>query len=176
MSDGQSEMARLYLGEMTSIPQVANKIGLPVSTVRNRLLSEGITLRSRADGVRLRGDVLGKHAIGVKRSFSQASRNGMSAARLRWSADNAVGTRINTRGYVEFTIGPNKGRSVHAVTVEEFIGKGIEPDEVVHHINEDKKHNDLDNLALMTLSDHTRLHRHLQSLTKKGMINGRIGQ
>ena len=48
-----------------------------------------------------------------------------------------------------------------------FIPKGF----VVHHIDENKKNNELDNLALMTITGHNRIHAHEpwnKGLTKDG--------
>jgi hypothetical protein len=74
---------------------------------------------------------------------------------------NAKGVRVNTNGYMEYTRGPNCGRNVHTVIMEEMIGRKLKKSEVVHHIDEDRLNNDIDNLALMTRSAHTRLHRML---------------
>jgi len=38
-------------------------------------------------------------------------------------------------------------------------GRKILPDEVVHHIDGDRNNNNINNLALMTRSAHSRLHR-----------------
>lgn len=39
---------------------------------------------------------------------------------------------------------------------------------VIHHINGDKKDNRLDNLILMNISDHIKLHHELRGICKKG--------
>ena len=52
----------------------------------------------------------------------------------------------------------NKYRSVHVVAMEKNIGRKLNSNEVVHHIDGNKSNNDLSNLALMTRSEHARLH------------------
>ena len=46
----------------------------------------------------------------------------------------------------------------HRYIMQEHLGRKLERWEVVHHINENKKDNDIDNLELMTLSEHSRQH------------------
>lgn len=51
-----------------------------------------------------------------------------------------------------------KKRDVHRIVMEEHIGRRLGRTEVVHHINGDIHDNRLENLQLMTLSEHSRMH------------------
>lgn len=46
----------------------------------------------------------------------------------------------------------------HRFIMEQFLGRKLDRYEVVHHINGDKSDNRIENLQLMTLSEHSKLH------------------
>ena len=61
-------------------------------------------------------------------------------------------------GYIMISVGDNNYRPQHVLFMEEIIGRRLKKNEVVHHIDENKKNNDISNLRLMTRSAHSRLH------------------
>jgi hypothetical protein len=161
------DLVRLYVDEMKSIPDIAALLGEPRSRVRQRLLNLGVSLRSRADGVRAAAHKLGKNSAGKKRIFIPEWCANMSAARLRSAEASATGVSLKPSGYVEYTRGLHKGRSIHVVAMETRLGRHLLPDEVVHHIDGNRQNNDINNLALMTRSAHTRLHRREERISHK---------
>lgn len=54
----------------------------------------------------------------------------------------------------------------HDLVMECYIGRWIQNDEVVHHINKNRSDNRIENLKLMTKSEHSRFH--IMELYKKG--------
>jgi hypothetical protein len=54
----------------------------------------------------------------------------------------------------------------HRFRMIRYLGRDLYPDEVVHHKDRNKANNSLDNLQLMTSSEHTRLHM----IEDKGII------
>ena len=70
------------------------------------------------------------------------------------------GGKTISQGYVEISsraIGPKRKRE-HQLVMENFIGRELHENEVVHHIDGDKLNNNINNLALMDKSAHSRLH------------------
>jgi hypothetical protein len=143
----------MYLSGM-SIPDVSKKTGIPLSTLRFRFKREGI-LRSRADGVRFASkDGKLSHMKGKKRFFSEKWKANISKGKT----GKGVGRSIKTNGYVEITMGENKGRLEHVIVMEKSIGRRLYSFECVHHKDKCKTNNSIDNLELMTKSEHARLH------------------
>lgn len=159
-------LAEMYAGG-ASIPDIALALAWPRSRVRTALIKSGIKLRTRGDGVRLAVHKISLTHAGKKRPPHSAERRAaISRAALQRGEQNAKGFRVTPKGYEEFTRGPNKGRSVHIAVVEQRIGRRLQPGEVVHHIDGNKRNNDEANLALMTRADHTRLHRQQDALRR----------
>lgn len=76
------------------------------------------------------------------------------------SAKAKHASRVITRyAYSHFA----KGRLVwqHRAIAESVIGRRLYTNEVVHHIDGDKSHNDLSNLIVMPCSEHAKLHHYL---------------
>lgn len=49
----------------------------------------------------------------------------------------------------------------HRLVMEEYIGRYLTPDEIIHHINGIKNDNRIENLRLMTRAEHMSLHKKL---------------
>lgn len=54
-----------------------------------------------------------------------------------------------------------RGQVLHRVIAEEVLGRKLEYNEVLHHLDGDAKNNNLDNLLLLSRSNHSSLHRFL---------------
>src|SRR5690606_25480206 len=107
---------------------------------------------------------LGSGMRGKTRVFSDAHKAAISEGKIAAADNYAVGTSLKSSGYVEYTRGENKGRSVHVVAMEERLGRHLLPDEIVHHIDGNRQNNNDNTLSLMTRSDQTRLHRREEKL------------
>ena len=81
-----------------------------------------------------------------------------ASARRRCEAKGIAGLSKKPSGYLEHTTGTEKFRPAHVVLMEKHIGRRIKKDEVVHHKDENKTNNIIDNLELMTRAEHSKLH------------------
>lgn len=90
------------------------------------------------------------------------------------------GSRIDRDGYIRTYKPshpwPRRGGYVleHVRIMELHIGRRIRPDEVVHHKDDDRQHNELSNLRLMTKGAHSRLHRLKDTHLRKRGPSGRF--
>lgn len=168
--------AKLYLSGL-SIPQVSAETGIPLSTLRFRFKKLGI-LRSREEAVKMAADDgrLGSGMRGKTRSFSDDHKENIRQSLLQHGEKNAKGTTLKPSGYVEYTRGPRKGKTVHVAVMEARLGRKLKSDEVVHHIDGDTQNNDENNLALCTRSGHARLHRFEDKLQGKSLKRNSKGQ
>jgi len=69
---------------------------------------------------------------------------------------------INNRGYLRVKLyknGKGKPKRIHNLMFESFNNYKLKEGECVHHINENKLNNDLNNFQLMTNSEHMSLHK-----------------
>lgn len=67
------------------------------------------------------------------------------------------GKSMSRKGYVVLNIHNGK-KFEHRAVMEEYLGRPLAADEVVHHINGDKTDNRIENLQLMTNAEHTIMH------------------
>ena len=65
-------------------------------------------------------------------------------------------------GYKVLYTEDGNGIKEHIKVMEDHIGRKLKPNEIVHHINEVKDDNRIENLQLMDRGEHSRLHRELE--------------
>ena len=92
---------------------------------------------------------------------------------------NFKGDRLNKFGY-KILYKPSHPNSdsygyvlEHRYVMSEHLGRPLTKEEVVHHKDENKTNNSIENLQLMSHSEHTRLHRK-DFVLVRDPINGRI--
>jgi HNH endonuclease len=69
-----------------------------------------------------------------------------------------ISGRATTNGYVRWTFSGYPSIAEHRVLMEQHIGRELLPTEFVHHRNENRSDNRVENLEIMSLSQHSRLH------------------
>ena len=157
-----------------SLIDIAREINCNPSSIRKVLIVSGIRLRTIREGIDL-AKRKGKYKGSISRGpMSEEQKKKISEVKKKIGELTARGTRITSYGYIEFTRGPNKGRFQHVVIMEEFIGRRLNSDECVHHINQNKKDNRIENLVLMSRSNHVRLHAMENYPRRVRKANGRF--
>lgn len=78
------------------------------------------------------------------------------------------------RGYLEEKT-PDGWRRQHILVMERHIGRSLKKGEVVHHINEVKTDNRIENLQLMSNGEHTTLHHTGMKRTENQVKNIKSG-
>jgi hypothetical protein len=151
-----------------SIPEVSLEIGIPKSTIYHQLKKANV-LRSRTDGIKLAAEngKLGGGLRGKTRTFTDEWKLKISKSRSAWGLINAKGFTLKPSGYIEHTTKEHKGRFAHIVVMENHIGRKLLKHEVVHHIDENKQNNVIENLQLMTRAEHCSLHAKQNVLTRE---------
>jgi|SRR5579872_375174 len=84
--------------------------------------------------------------------------------RRRWQESHGTNGSYRDNGYVlryrpEHPSASKGCIRVHRLIVEEAIGRYLTRTEKVHHIDTNRAHNEVSNLAIMSSRDHSRLHR-----------------
>ncbi len=158
-----------------SIPDLFRETGIPMSNLRYALNKAGV-LRSRSEAVKLaaKHGKIGQHLKGKQRQFTEEWKKNISLGRQKWSKANAKGLSVKPNGYVEYTCGEHKGRSVHVVAMEQKIGRKLFSNEVVHHKDSNKQNNVIENLQLMTKAEHSSIHAKENLMNRKRNNDGKF--
>lgn len=90
---------------------------------------------------------------------------------------------IDSSGYVSLYVGPNYeykntygGRiREHIYLIQKKIGRQLYKNEVVHHIDDDKTNNNIDNLDLCTATEHNNCHAKIEKIVFELYKQGIVG-
>ena len=128
---------RAWLADGRTLKQIAAIVGCSLPTIRKELKRLGVTGRPRG---------------------------GLGADNANWRG----GRVVNADGYVRVWVGrDNVPESFngyvleHRLVMQEHLGRPLEPHEVVHHINGVKTANRIENLTLMSDTEHKKHHQML---------------
>ena len=87
---------------------------------------------------------------------------------------NWRGGKIEVDGYIKIYKPEYKNSDCHGYIfehryiMEQYLDRDLSPNEIVHHINEDKQDNRIENLQVLTISEHNSHHR------KEEIMEGRF--
>ncbi len=72
-------------------------------------------------------------------------------------------------GYIVISV-DNRNVLLHRKIMSEHLGRELESQEIVHHIDLCKTNNEINNLFLTTESEHRKLHLQYNNIVKKGIV------
>ena len=158
---------RLYIEEQKPMHQIAKELGLAVGTIYNYLKKYEVETRDWKATFTMKGRKLTEqqrkemsirntgrhHTEDSKRKISDSQKKGGIGHKKRRS-DGYVAIyfpdhpKSNADGYI----------MEHVLVMESIIGRWLQEDEVVHHINKIRHDNRKENLMLMSFTEHSGLH------------------
>jgi hypothetical protein len=176
-SNFQQYIEENYLKKHCSLRMVANHFNVDHSTASRWMKSIGITPFSKNSIAKYtwknhkHPDIgrKGKLSYMYGRHLSEATKEKIRRANLgpnnwHWCG----GTKKHSGGYIliYFPDHPAADRQgfvlEHRVVMENYLGRYLRSNEIVHHINQDKTDNRIENLMLLTRSQHAHLHQILK--------------
>ena len=149
--DGLSSVCRdcmfeYYKKKRPQARQMGRRKELPTRDVLQTLyIDDGHTI----------GDIAGTYNVSHTTILKLMRRYGIKANAIRWA--NGRQPHQN-HGYIYVPISNGKSRPMHDIVAEKMIGRPLCKGECVHHINGVKDDNRPENLAVMTYSEHGKLH------------------
>lgn len=171
----KDDLYRLYVIRGMPMHEVAKELNVAVGTIYNYLHKYGIPTREPHKGA------LGmKHTEEAKARISKAHKgkkvSDATRAKMSESAkEGGIGHKKKRNdGYISiyFPDHPRCSNSgyimEHVLVMECLIGRHLQENEVVHHINRIRDDNRKENLQLMTFKEHARLHMIERYEKKKG--------
>lgn len=75
------------------------------------------------------------------------------------------GIKRSPEGYLRYS---ENDKFVHRVTMEQFIKRNLRKDEFINHVNGDKTDNRIQNLVILSNSEHRKIHAKMQNRNKDG--------
>lgn len=167
----------LYVTQQKPMHLISKELGVAIGTVFNYLQKYGIETRDQKSTFTMRGRKLSdKQRLAMSkrnkgRIVSDDTRKRMSDS-LKQGGIGHEKQRSDGYIYVYFPDHPNSSKGgyimEHILVMEALIGRHLESNECIHHINRKRDDNRKENLKLMTVSEHMSYHSTERWKIKKG--------
>ena len=167
----KEDLHDLYITQKLPMSKIAERYGVSPATILHRCRRYNIPTRAQRDTFTFKGLT---HEKSAKDAISHAHKGRVMSAETRRKLsesrkDGGIGhKKKRSDGYVAIYF-PDHPRSTkagyiqeHILVMECLLGRHLNKGEVVHHINGKKDDNRKENLELMTVSEHMRLHMNLR--------------
>lgn len=163
----KEELEQLYLNEKLPMHKIAKIKNISTTKVFNLLHEYNIPTRSQKDTFTMKNHKLSPEQVERIRKMhtgkiiSLETKKKMSKSKTKKGIGHK---KMRTDGYIAiyFPDHPKSNKDgyimEHDLVMECFIGRWLNKNEVVHHINNIKSDNKIENLKLMTKSEHMSMH------------------
>ncbi len=171
LTASDDELRHLYLDKGLRLREIAALYDCSIPAVSLRLKQAGIPTRRSAnypttDRQRAAWVEIGKRCKGRHISEEQKAKMSAKLKGRRKRSDYEFGGHEKTRddGYIKVYVPDHPNSTAdgyvmkHILVIERAIGRHLVPGECVHHINRIRDDNRLENLQLMTISEHMSMH------------------
>lgn len=165
---------QMYIVDGKTMKAISEELHIAVGKIHRLIHEYGIPAKKLSDypatdKQRAAWSKIGKSKKGV--SLTQEHRKKISEAKKIHAAGHI---KIRSDGYKSLYYPDYPHANIdgyvmeHVYIMEQHIGRLLEDNECVHHINFDRADNRIDNLRLMTKSEHMSYHSKLRWQNKKG--------
>ena len=141
-----ADVLRVMYGNGMSVREIARRCGYEPTTVRTWLKQASIARRSISEAKR-----------GQKPAPHTVEASVRSRRRRPIEGRPVVGYKFRPDGYVDVWVGGEYIKE-HRLIMEHALGRKLLPTEDIHHINERRDDNRLENMVVVSHADHLRMH------------------
>jgi hypothetical protein len=176
-SSFDGEIKRLYLTDKITMHEIASRLHISVGKVYNRLKNMEVPSRKPSDyPVSLK---VIEHARRLGKSWKGALRSETTKKKISESRfKGGIGhKKIRHDGYISVYFPDHPCSSVdgyvmeHILVMEAIIGRHLNDDECVHHINFIKTDNRASNLQVMTINEHMSYHMTIRNQKRRNDLS-----
>lgn len=164
-----------------SLRMIASRIGINHQTLSQKLQERGIKVPTRSEAAKTTWKNHKHPRLGKKGSLcpcygkkaSKETREKLSKAQQLRADEVRLYRKFHSLGYVLVyePSNPSSDRGgyvlEHRLVMERHLGRHLRSDEIVHHLNENKADNRLENLEIVTRGNHAKLHNNLGGINEQ---------